>query len=110
MEHLFSNPIVAFLLFGGTYIAATLFPALRGLSRQLRWKKLSGVSVSDFVGHQFFWGAGVYAVVLALLNLIGAADRMSAMAILAAGVGGGVAALVDRYLTTRPPRGAPNTA
>jgi len=110
MEHLFSNPTVAFVLFGGTYIAATLFPALRGLSRQLKWNKLSGVSVNDFVGYQFFWGAGVYAVVLALLNLLGVADGMSAVAVLAAGAGGGVAALIDRYLTTRAPGSASNTA
>jgi hypothetical protein len=110
MEHLFSNPIVAFVLFGGTYIASSCFPLVRHLSRQLKWNKLSGVSTNDFVGYQFFWGAGVYAIVLALLNLLGAADGISAVAVLAAGAGGGIAALIDRYFTTRPPSNAINTA
>lgn len=110
MEHLFSNPIVAFVLFGGTYIASTMLPFVRQISRQLKWNKLSGVSTNDFVGHQFFWGAGVYAIVLAFLNLLGAADGISAAAVLAAGAGGGIAALIDRFFINRPPRSASTTA
>jgi hypothetical protein len=109
MQHLFSNPVVAFVLFGGTYMAAAFFPSLRGLSRQLRWNRLSGVSTGDFVACQFFWGAGVYAVVLALLSLLGATDEISGTAILAAGAGGGAAALIDRYLTRQPPGRATGT-
>ena len=108
MEHLFANPIVAFALFGGTYIASSFLPSVRNLSRQLKWNKLSEVGVSDFVGYQFFWGAGVYAVVLALLNLFGVADGISARAVLAAGAGGGIAAIIDRYFMTRTPRSASN--
>ena len=110
MEHLFSNPLVAFVLFGGTYIASTFFPFMRNLSRQLKWNRLSDVSSGDFVGYQFFWGAGVYGVVVALLNLLGVADGISALAVLAAGAGGGIAALIDQYFMTRPPRSASNTA
>ena len=102
MEHVFSNPIVAFLLFGGTYVASRFLPFRKDLCRQIRWIQLSGVSTSDFAGHQFFWGAGVYAIVLSLLNVFGAAEGISAVAVLAAGFGGAIAAIVDRYYTQRP--------
>jgi hypothetical protein len=105
MEHFFSNPIVAFLLFGGTYIASRFLPFRKDICRQIRWNQLSGASASDFIGCQFFWGAGVYATVVSLLNVFGAAEEISAVAVLAAGFGGAIAALVDRYFTQRPTGG-----
>jgi hypothetical protein len=102
MGHVFSNPTVAFLLFGGTYVASRFLPFRKDPCRQLRWRQLIGSSTSDFAANQFFWGAGVYAIVLALLNVLGAADGISAVAVLAAGGGGAIAALVDRYYTQRP--------
>ena len=107
MEHLFSNPFVAFFLFGGTYVVSKFLPFKKDPCRQLKWSQLSDSSVSDFAAHQFFWGAGVYATVLSVLYLLGAADGISGLAVLAAGLGGAIAALVDRYHMQRPTKTRP---
>ena len=99
MEHIFSNPLFAFLFFGGAYVVSRFLPFRKDSCRQIRWGQLSGVSVVDFAGHQLFWGAGVYAIVLSLMQLLGATDAIAPVAVLAAGAGGAIAALVDRYVT-----------